>query len=214
MFNKNLLAAAVVSAGMMGSGVAVAGPVTVELDYTGPSVGFESGAANGSNTPAGQFDFNIRNGVANDDIDWSAITTLEAFCIDLDNTLIQSWTEYELKTADDYFASSANTSGIISSLDALYGGYKDQTTTSANSAAFQLAIWEILGEEGQQPYDLSSGGFVAGDYSNDADGIAAGWLSDLGAATGYQFFVLDSTSSHLTRLRQDNLRRVFATKLS
>ena len=198
---KNLLMAAVASLGLAGAGAAYAGPVTVELDYTG----FANGSVTGNwsttddsgRNPAGLFNFNVRNGVANNDIVWS--DTLQAFCIDVENTLVQSWTSYELKTADEYFQTFSNPGNLVGSLDKLYGNYEDDVNSASTSAAFQLALWEIIEEGGNEPYKLASGDFQAsgfGSGAGSAQETAQTWLDSLGTdLTGFQFFVLDSDNS-------------------
>jgi hypothetical protein len=190
MFKTKFLVAAVASAGLLSAGAASADPITVDLDYTGPTYGsFVTGNVNGARTSAGMFNFDVENGVANEFIEWG--DTLDAFCIDLDTTLVTSAVSYTLKTAEDYFS----TQSITDDLDRLYGGYEDQVTSASTSAAFQLALWEIIEEGGSGSYSLGSGSFQASSFGQ-AGTDAGNWLASLGSdLTGFQFFVLDSSDS-------------------
>jgi len=73
------------------------------------------------------------------------------------------------------------------------GGVAGSSTD--NSAAFQLAVWEILYDNGPA-LDVSSGNFYVtkSPDSSNAIGIANGWLSNLSTPSTYTTFFLFSPS--------------------
>lgn len=184
----------------------VAAPITVELDYTGPTFGsyYSSGTlsntagTNYSSINAGMFNFTTSNASSNSPIDWSG-DVLDAFCIELDVTLNEANTTYELKTADSYFTGT-NSANLVSSITKLYTGYESNVIDKRSSAAFQLALWEIIDEIDESgPYGLKTGNFTATSYSG-VDGssrdLADTWLADLGnQSEGYNMYVLVNESS-------------------
>jgi hypothetical protein len=81
----------------------------------------------------------------------------------------------------DYVA-SLYTNPNLSRLFTEVGGSASATTTTDRSAAFQLAIWEILFESNTtNPYNVSNGNFlVTNDYGNAAAvALANVWLQNL-----------------------------------
>lgn len=70
-----------------------------------------------------------------------------------------------------------------------YAGALDSGVTSA---AFQLAIWEIV-YDGGNGYDLTSGTFTVSNVSSAVQNLATGWLNTLGTAAGS--YVLDFYTS-------------------
>ncbi len=67
---------------------------------------------------------------------------------------------------------------------------------SRTSAAFQLAIWEIVNETGSV-YDFTKGAFRAFNASDDSIALALQWLNELPTLTGkptYNLSVLESAT--------------------
>ena len=99
----------------------------------------------------------------------------------------------------DYTASLyVNTN--LSRLFTEVGGSAAATSTTDRSAAFQLAIWEILFESNtSNPYNLGTGNFlVTNDFGNsNAVSIANTWLQNLnGSQPLTTLFWLTSTNGH------------------
>lgn len=95
---------------------------------------------------------------------------------------------------------------ILSQLFTLVGGSASATSTADRSAAFQLAVWEILFEGGTYGgLNVSSGNFQASGNAA-AIALANGWLAALDAgdpattalfllsSMGHQDFITDTTS--------------------
>jgi hypothetical protein len=92
---------------------------------------------------AGQFDFNVIT--SPDSVKWNS--TLQAFCIDVDNTLKHGTVTYDI-------VSATATPGGLTSLQLarvgwLYDNHASDLGSSAQfDAAFQLTLWEIFFEQG------------------------------------------------------------------
>ena len=99
------------------------------------------------------------------------------------------WVSYTLKSAIDYFDSSA-----LNDIDRLYGDVESGVNSGASSAAFQLALWEIV-NEGQSGYSLDSGDFKSWSFGS-VETQAETWLDNLASdVRGFDFYVLDSDYS-------------------
>ncbi len=179
--------------GALFTGGALAGP-TIDLDYTGATHGYKSGTLSNTatsknyNVYAGMFAFNTSNPVGTSPITWSS--KLDAFCIELDTYLDKTNTTYELKTATSHFGNA----GLVSSITKLYTGYESSVSNAKTSAAFQLALWELINET-DSSYGMTTGTFTSSKYSG-ARGIADGWLSGLSSQSeGFDMYVLTSAKS-------------------
>lgn len=174
----------------------VAAVPTINLDYQGPKHGFESGSMNDtatsesySNFNAGLFDFDVTGtaGTASP-ITWGS--TVEAFCIDLDVFLDEGEATYALKTADNYF----NNTNLVSAVTKLYTGYEGSVNNTETSTAFQLALWEVIYENGA--YGMTDGNFTATTDFNGSRDLADTWLAGLsGKSEGFNMYVLDAEDS-------------------
>jgi PEP-CTERM motif len=65
---------------------------------------------------------------------------------------------------------------------------------AVTSAAFQLAIWEIVNERAGNAYNLSSGNFTARNASSSAISVAQGWLNNLPGTSNYSVNVWQSST--------------------
>lgn len=178
---------------------AQAAPITVA--YTGFSNGSQNGnivleGQRSTGVSAGQFGFNVVSGAGV----YGGIqmdSTFDAFCIDVTTNLITSSLPppvYDLTAAS---ASSRLNAGQRSMIASLYDQHAASIATSgAHSAAFQLALWEILYDPGLTLSNTpASNDFYATNFSS-AIGIAQGWLATINTAgnyvsSAYEFFVLE-----------------------
>lgn len=166
---------------------ASAAPVTVS--YTGFTQGYQTGTISGVrnvNVNAGQFGFNVLD---NGGVYWD--TTLQGFCIDVTTNLIQSGSvQYDLIAAE---GSSRVNAQQLSLIGSLYDQHAASLASANNSAAFQLALWEILYDPGSLQL-TSSGSFSASAFGT-ARGTAQTWLNGLDRSgsysSGYELFVLE-----------------------
>jgi len=114
-----------------------------------------------------------------------------AFCVDLFQNLRfgKTYTDYTVQSGAAYFGASSKATDI-GRLATGYLGLVDSPTTSA---AFQLAVWEIVNENGSS-YDLRSGSFIASGRkkARTAISLADSWLDNLPAASSYSLEVLAS----------------------
>ena len=179
--------------GALFTGNVLAGP-TIDLDYTNATYGFKSGSLSDTDTGknynvnAGMFAFNTSNPVGASPIAWSS--KLDAFCIDLDTFLDKTNTTYELKTAASHFGNAT----LVSSITKLYTGYESSVSDAKTSAAFQLALWELIYETGPT-YGMTTGTFTSGSFSS-ARTTADGWLSGLSSQSeGFDMYVLTAPKS-------------------
>lgn len=133
-------------------------PVTVRIQSTTPSTGLYV-YAGGFNTTDGTNSF----------VSW---------CVDI----LQS--TYFGSPANDYtLVNAAAVSHIgaarADALGALATQYLGSVNNASTSAAFQLAVWEIVYETAGAGYNLNSGNFSAWGASDGSLGLAQGWLSNL-----------------------------------
>jgi PEP-CTERM motif len=116
--------------------------------------------------------------------DTNTNNTFMAWCVDIyDNMNTQSpWASYTLTSGADFYGAGSH---IITDLERLasYASDNGLLTGSAASAAFQLAVWEIV-NEASGSYGLSTGDFQVTNSStvrNTADSwlsASAGWGID------------------------------------
>ena len=121
-----------------------------------------------------------------------APTSFVAYCVDL----AQSF------SFDNAFTVTTTSPSVLfggdraSALDRLYTQRFTSVSNRVESAAFQLAIWEILQEAPATSYNLSSGSFAATSGNTEAIVMATSWLNTLstGASGGYSLTVLASAT--------------------
>lgn len=131
-----------------------------------------------------------------------APTSFVAYCVDLVQSF--SFNNPFTVTATSPASMSAIGSVRTSVLDRLYTQYFAAADTRAESAAFQLAVWEVLQEAPTTAFGanaLGSGSFMATAATNgttlDSDAItmANSWLNTLtGISGGYTLTVLASAT--------------------
>ncbi|MDQ2075932.1 PEP-CTERM sorting domain-containing protein [Marinimicrobium sp. ABcell2] len=139
---------------------------------------------------AGEFEFSTSNN-STDMIQWD--DGLSAFCIQT-STFLQTSSVY---TATAGLGSFTGTSqGTL--IDRLFSSYYESSKSSqVGSAAFQLALWEII-NEGTDSLNLGSGSFRASHFGSTTLNLAGSWLGSLdnNAASGvYDFYILTSDTS-------------------
>lgn len=179
---------------------AMATPIlaTVDLTYKGySSGGFPEGYRNGTITDdgtsegasAGLFGFDVGATTGTSPIVWDA--TLQAFCVQTNALLDTASTRtYNLVSALDHFGDAS----LVDRIGRLYTGFNALVTSSDTSAAFQLALWELV-DENNADLDLTTGSFTATAFT-DARATANGWLSSLsGITNGFNLFVLENDHS-------------------
>lgn len=183
--------------GALMSGSTLAGPTypTIDLDYTGPTHGYKSGGLGDYATSkryrvnAGMFHFTTSNAVGDSPIAWTG--ALDAFCIELDEYLDKSLTTYHLKSADSHFGDA----GLVSSITKLYTGYASRIDNKRKSAAFQLALWELIYEQRSPGFDMTTGNFRSTSFDR-ARGMANRMLTGLDShSENYDLYVLTARGS-------------------
>ncbi|WP_051234652.1 PEP-CTERM sorting domain-containing protein [Marinimicrobium agarilyticum] len=139
---------------------------------------------------AGEFDFSTSEnttGIA----EWD--DGLSAFCVQIDTTL-KSPKTYNVTSGLGAFSATQATY-----IDRLFSNYYDEAQSTVQySAAFQLALWEVVEEYSWKPLNLSYHHFEA-DWFGGAKATAQGWLNSLtdnSLVTGvYDFHYLENSYS-------------------
>lgn len=129
---------------------------------------------------AGQFSGTIDIG--------SGPTAFNTFCADLYQTFSFN-TSYSNYVIQDFTAT------VAINLSRLFSAHYSEVDTASESAAFQVAVWEILYdtvEGGPNTYLLGSGNFLA---SGSSIATAQGYLNTLGSVADYQVRHLYSESN-------------------
>ena len=192
-FHQTLLALVALSVGLAYAPVAGADP----LKATGFAVGYENvtltspGFVLGPTVHAGAFDLNPPAGII-------------AYCIDIFQTLSfgSLYTDYSTSTLAADGVLSATRKSEISQL--FHGFYDTSLTSSTNSAAFQLALWEIAYETNGNPLNVDGASAGKGTTYATSPNTPAGvittadtWLAGLGAfSTDLDGFTTYRSASH------------------
>ena len=179
---------------------ASAGPIaTMDLKYQGFSIGSKTGwiykdsdeHTVEQHVAAGMFKFSVSGYEGADPLSLSSKTVLDAFCVDINTALEQSsFVKYSLLEADHYF----NDSSIVDRIGRLYTGYRGLVTDKASSAAFQLALWEIINEDAGELtlFENFEHSFHSTPFDS-AQKIANPWLASLSEQeNNFNLFVLSS----------------------
>lgn len=168
---RNMLATTLFAGSMM-AGAATAGTVNVTwqdsqnafgADNYSESITVSSPGYNGG-VLAGQFQLTGDNGFGN----------FAAFCVDIFQGLKQS----------DVYESPAVLfgAGVLTSIDRLYSSVYAQVDSAVEAAAFQVALWEVIYDDGA--FDLDAGAFATSGNAA-VESLATSWLNALpGASTG------------------------------
>ncbi len=173
---KRLLSAALASAAC--AGVASAGAHTLDLtSFVGPGGTYYqtvdvttppySGVAGGF---VGTFD-----GVA-----------IQVFCYEIDQHF-----NFGVTYDNDYTLGTPTNEGLLSAL--YQEAYGMATASAMNSAAFQLAVWEILYDD---DLSLFSGSFHTNRTGNATDALAETWLEGLGGFADKGDIILYTSGDH------------------
>ena len=125
----------------------------------------------GYNGTAGQFKFGVTSA---DGPTYAAGNTILSYCVEL-TEFVQSSATYKVLKDGDVGGFSA---AVYSNLTNLFNKYWNAVTSTATSAAMQLAVWEIVNETGSS-LNLSDGSFKVTSAGSGATGIAQGWLDNL-----------------------------------
>ena len=146
---------------------------TVKFQYSGSSTVNYTGGA-------GAFDGQFSHGKTGAFI---------SYCVDIFQSF--SWhsafSTVEKTTTEQFGATKANAIGQLYS-----SRYETSLTSATNSAAFQLALWEIVNDT---DYSLNTGTFKAIGTSSAILNQASLWLANLtGPGNKYNFIVYTSTS--------------------
>jgi PEP-CTERM motif len=119
------------------------------------------------------------------------------FCLDVFQTITfgQNYTNYQLVDL---------TKTQATSMGELFTKYYDQVDDSKSSAAFQVALWEIM-YDSDSSYDLKTGnfkgtdfGFLFGSFGGlfpSVETTAQSWLNNLGTADDYDVTLLQSSTN-------------------
>lgn len=119
------------------------------------------------------------------------IPGFESFCLE-PNVGVASGVvhEYSTRTLTEAGYSAAQQDALAK----LWSGYRAEANTIDTSAAFQIAVWEIIHDDG---LDVTGGAFTVNSWGDPRD-TAQTWLSAIAADTGpapvLEFVVLHSDS--------------------
>ncbi len=181
-FGRGIRKAAVLTAAIASLGFASASwaaPITIKHLSTEGKTGNITGY---SNVKAGLFNFNVVTPPAASTAEWNS--TLQAFCIDINNTLvINSNVIYDIVPATGTGAGGL-TSLQLSRVSWLFDNHFADLGSSKNAAAFQLSLWEIFFEKPGSAFDLTKGDFTSTTFES-ARQVANGWLSGVPTSDDY-----------------------------
>lgn len=180
------LAIAALSAALVFAGPAAqADPIqlTYENNLGNPTGRISDDGDRSPTIRAGEFEFST----AGDTMYWD--DGLSAFCIQIDMNLAGT-AEYEIVSGLGDFSPAQQ--GHIAALFSNY--YAASKASNVASAAFQLALWEIINEDGSG-LNLAGGSFTATTFGG-ARSLANEWLANLGTDSGaYEFYMFISPDS-------------------
>ena len=177
-FNSALVSAVLACA----AAPALASPITVTgMQFASPTTVFINNLAPAETAYVYAGAFNTNDGTSN----------FASWCVDI----FQS----------TYFGPTINNYNLVSGATALSAARADAlarlatqslslVNNAVTSAAFQLAIWEIVNERAGTPYNLSSGNFTAWAASSPAITVAQGWLNNLPGTSTYAVNVWQSAT--------------------
>lgn len=178
---KTMLGMAVASAVMVCTSSSVlASPITViGMQYASPTTVLINNVSPAESAYVYAGAFNTTDGTNN----------FASWCVDIFQNTYFGPTVTNYSLASGASALGASRSDALGRLATESLGLVNNATTSA---AFQLAIWEIVNETTGHPYNLSAGNFTAWGASSAAVGIAQGWLDNLPGTSNYSFSVWQS----------------------
>ncbi len=179
---KTLLGTATASLAMVCATTASASPITVTgMQFASPTTVLIHNVTPAETAYVYAGAFNTTDGTSN----------FASWCVDI----FQS----------TYFGPTINNYNLVSGATALTASRADMlgrlatgslslVNNAATSAAFQLAIWEIVNETSGTSYSLSNGNFTARNASSAAISIAQGWLNNLPGSSNYSVNVWQSAT--------------------
>ncbi|RAP41889.1 hypothetical protein BYZ73_08020 [Rhodovulum viride] len=164
----------------LAAGLGTAQASTLTLDYTGQTPGaktvYYSFYGRSDSASAGQFAFDVAG----------QSDPLLAWCVDLTHALSQTATGYT--TGASLFGST-----VLTNLDRLFTQHYADVVDAVSSAAFQVAIWEVVYDS--DSLNLGRGAFrLSGWTDNRVERKAADFLALTDETGGYQLDFLKSTS--------------------
>jgi len=142
---------------------------------------------------AGQFNFNVTSPATLGNVTWNS--TLQAFCIDINNS-IKNPATYNIVAATDV---GGLTNLQLSQVGWLFDNHGSSLGSSSQfDAAFQLTLWEIFFETGPT-FNLNNGSFEAESGFSGARATANAWLSGVPTSDDYtsekwEFYTLNPTN--------------------
>ena len=173
---------------------------TINATFTGVSPGQGvSIRINGDNmnTQAGVFNF-LRS-ASNPGTLPGFTPTFQGFCIDLTESVSNghdySWSTYSLANAP---TSAAGAMGATRAqrLGRLFANQYTSLAGAANQAqayaAFQLAVWEIVSDDG---LDLEHGAFRVTSAPSGTQALAQSWLEHVSAGSGWSLVAIDDPTN-------------------
>jgi len=110
---------------------------------------------------------------------------VQVFCYEIDQEF------YFGTTYNEYTLGTPSNEGLLSAL--YQEAYGMATTSAMNSAAFQLAVWEILYDD---DLSLFSGAFHTNRVGNATDALAQSWLDGLGGFSDKGDIILYHSDTH------------------
>lgn len=187
---RKLIGAMFVSAIAVASQITAA--TTTNLQYIGSKYGYEKADVNFSDGAGPYPDKTLNDQLAGGmvmKINGNSANTLLAWCVDIFDTMQTSQ-----KTYTNTAASSINN---IDKLQQLINKDFSKVNNSVTSAAFQLAVWEIVNEAaGSQTFSLTSGQFKAHDYLNVNGSNPSSWTySSAAVALAEDWLGLDEANT-------------------
>lgn len=156
---------------------------TTTLQYQGPAIGGSYAASgkiyadfdNSGTVASGEYHSVVAGGFKM--LDKGTNQSMIAWCVDVFHWLNTSTNGFQ------YTIGNASTLNHFNDLQKLanqrYGSVA--SGNAIDSAAFQLAVWEIVTETGSGGYNLSNGTFKAEGFGT-ALALATSWLNELGTA--------------------------------
>ena len=161
---SRIMSVIVAAAGMAFASLS-ADAASVSLAFTSVNPGHSETISSNSGTSwitstAGQLNFNVTNNNSGGLIPGSTIST---YCVDIAQYVSTNPNSYTILGPGSYSLPYNNTALITS----LYNAYYYLTSDAVNSAAFQLAVWELVNESTvSNPAHLDTGNFRAKDDGN------------------------------------------------
>lgn len=193
MIKRSALALAFTTLLTANINTAEAAAITVEATLSNLPYGSESFSFNvngqSSNSSAGQLLFDVSKITGTSPL--ALGSTFLSFCVEFSQAVnFGTKVQFSLGSANSLFgAAKAN------AITRLFTGFGGQVNSTSTSAAFQLALWEIVDDFDSTDWNslqLNSGKFRVSSNTATAN-LAQSWLGQLSSITSqYQMYVLSS----------------------